>query len=887
MPDHFDSGEDLSIYKTIFQTSLDAMLLTKPDGSILAANPTAEEMFGMSQDEIVAAGRDGLIVQDETLQSAIKERAKKGRVKSELTFKHKDGSLFKGEITSSLFTDNDGILKTNIIIRDISDRQKAEEKLQESEMKLRTLFETLPVGVSVLDQDRNVIYDNPALGKILGLSKDDLTGKKFLNRKYVHSNMKELHFDNLPSNKAFNEQRLIQEEIGVIKEDNSIIWTSVSATPLSLSDWNVLVVTSDITARKLTEKKLFEAEKRYHLVVDFTYDWEEWFNNEMKLEYVSPSCERITGYSAQEFLTNPNLKNLIIHSDDLKLFKKHFNEDFFNDHPKSIIFRIISRDKKIRWIEHFCQPVYDDGHFMGRRASNRDITARKKIEEDLKRHAALLDVSYEAIFSWNLEEGILSWNQGAETLYGYSIKESIGFNSHDLLKTEFPMALNEFMEKLKEDKIWSGELIHTRKDGKKIIVESRLQLIEENSGKTIIIETNRDITHRKKSEIKLKETLENLEDLVEERTKELLMANDYNRNLIETSLDPLVTIGPDGTITDVNLATEKITGYMRDELVGTDFADYFTNPQEAKEGYQHVFKEGIVKDYPLEIKHKDGSLTPVLYNASVYKDEFGEVIGVFAAARDITERKEAEKNLKEYWESLEEQVKQRTEELAKSNADLKQFAYVASHDLREPLRMITSFLQLLKRRYDHQLDDDANEFIDFAVDGAQRLDKMIMDLLEYSRVANQELMFSYTNFEDILNKVILNLNLLINENNAIITYENLPIIRADDNQMILLFQNFISNSIKYRSNENPEIHISALKEGNQYVFSIKDNGIGMDPKHVKRIFTIFQRLHSHQEYEGSGIGLAIAQRIVHQHGGEIWAESEPGKGSTFKFTIEN
>ncbi len=760
MPHHLNSGENLSIYKSIFQTSLDAMLLTKPDGSILAANHTAEKMFGMSQDEIIAVGRDGLLIQDESFHAAIKERAQKGRIKAELIFKRKNGSLFKGEVTSTFFTDEDKILKTHSVIRDISDRQKAEESLQESERKWRILFETLPVGVSVLDKERNVVYYNPSLGKILGLSKDDLISKKFVNRKYVYSDMNELSFDEIPSNKAFNEKKLVHEEIGVIKEDNSIIWTMVSATPLPFSDLSVIIVTSD-------------------------------------------------------------------------------------------------------------------------------ITARKNVEEDLKRHAALLDVSYEAIFSWNFENGILSWNQGAETLYGYNKKESIGSNSHNLLKTQFPIDLNEFLEKLKKDKIWSGELVHARKDGKRIIVESRLQLIEENSGEIVVIETNRDITDRKKSEIKLNETLDNLEEIVEERTKELELANDYNRNLIETSLDPLVTIGPDGKITDVNKATEKVTGYLRGELVGNDFADYFTEPDKAKKGYKEVFQYGLVRDYPLEIRHKNGTLTPVLYNASIYRDGSGEVVGVFAAARDITELKKAEKELREYWENLEEEVKLRTEELAKSNADLEQFAYVASHDLREPLRMITSFLQLLDRRYNGQLDSDGREFINFAVDGAKRLDKMIIDLLEYSRIANKEMMFSEVDFEKVIDQVKLNLNIIIYENNAEVTYDYLPKrVMADENQMIVLFQNLVGNAIKYRSNEKPKIHISAQKEKKFFTFKVKDNGIGMDSKYLERIFTIFQRLHTHNEYEGSGIGLSIAQRIVHQHGGEIWVESEPGKGSTFIFTIK-
>ena len=337
---------------------------------------------------------------------------------------------------------------------------------------------------------------------------------------------------------------------------------------------------------------------------------------------------------------------------------------------------------------------------------------------------------------------------------------------------------------------------------------------------------------------------------------------------------------------DTDKATEKVTGYLREELVGTDFANYFTEPEKAEKGYQQVFQYGLVRDYPLEIRHRNGTLTPVLYNASVYRDESGAVVGVFAAARDVTERKKAEKELREYWENLEEQVKLRTEELAKSNADLKQFTYVASHDLREPLRMITTFLQLLDRRYKGQLDDDAREFIDFAVDGAKRLDKMIIDLLEYSRITNKEMMFSEVDFEEVMDQVNLNLNVVIHENNADITYDLPRNVRADENQMIILLQNLIGNAIKYRSNEKPEIHLSAELDGNFFVFQVKDNGIGMDSKYLKRIFTIFQRLHTHQEYEGSGIGLSIAQRIVHQHGGEIWVESQPGKGSTFYFTIK-
>jgi PAS domain S-box-containing protein len=233
----------------------------------------------------------------------------------------------------------------------------------------------------------------------------------------------------------------------------------------------------------------------------------------------------------------------------------------------------------------------------------------------------------------------------------------------------------------------------------------------------------------------------------------------------------------------------------------------------------------------------------------------------------------------------EKELKESLIEVERSNVELEQFAYITSHDLREPLRMITSFLQLLERRYADKLDEDANDFIGFAVDGAKRLDAMINDILIYSRVSNKDRNLTTVDFNEVIKEVYVNLAASIEKTNAEITYDSLPSIIIDKQLMTQLFQNLISNAIKYRSEETPKIHISVKKEDKQYLFSIKDNGIGIDPKHLERIFTIFQRLHSDREYEGTGIGLAIAQKIVHQQGGEIWTESQPGQGSTFFFTI--
>jgi PAS domain S-box-containing protein len=357
----------------------------------------------------------------------------------------------------------------------------------------------------------------------------------------------------------------------------------------------------------------------------------------------------------------------------------------------------------------------------------------------------------------------------------------------------------------------------------------------------------------------------------EENLKDALF---YNRSLLEASLDSLVTIDNMGKITDVNAATEQETGVSREQLIGSDFSRYFTDPKKANKGYKEVFKQGFVKDYELTIQSVSGKTTDVLYNAVVYKDRSEKISGVFAAARDITDLKKNELIIKKYAEDLE-----------RSNLELQQFAYIASHDLQEPLRVITSYLQLIERRYKDKLDQDANEFIDFAVDASSKLQEMINDLLAYSRVGTKGNPFAETDITQALKQALNNLELIIEENHAVITYDALPTLMADENQIVTVFQNLIANSIKFhKPNQSPEIHISAEKKENLWLFSVRDNGIGIDLKYKDKLFVIFKRLVG-REYSGSGIGLAMCKRIIERHKGHIWVESELDKGSTFYFTI--
>jgi light-regulated signal transduction histidine kinase (bacteriophytochrome) len=278
----------------------------------------------------------------------------------------------------------------------------------------------------------------------------------------------------------------------------------------------------------------------------------------------------------------------------------------------------------------------------------------------------------------------------------------------------------------------------------------------------------------------------------------------------------------------------------------------------------------------------DGRILDVWMTVTKLVDKAGKPIGIASTERDITQRKRAEEKQRE---ELERRVEQRTAALERSNKELEQFAYVASHDLQEPLRMVASYTQLLERRYKDQLDDTAREFIAFAVDGANRMQRLINDLLAYSRVQTRAGEPELVELSHVLGQARANLATAIEESGALVTNDGLPVVMADPAQLLSVLQNLIGNAVKFHGEEPPHVHVSARESDSEVEISVRDNGIGIRKEHQERIFLIFQRLHNRKDYPGTGIGLALCKRIVERHGGRIWVESEEGGGATFTFTL--
>jgi len=490
----------------------------------------------------------------------------------------------------------------------------------------------------------------------------------------------------------------------------------------------------------------------------------------------------------------------------------------------------------------------------GRELARQTETARRAEA----RFRNLIESATDAILTVSPGGRITYANARAAQYFGYPLAELVGANV-DMLVPEAKRAAHAGQiaayagAPRVRAKAPNLDLRARRRDGSEFPVEISLSPIEDDGGPQVLT-TIRDMT-------------------------EYRAAQAYRSRLsalVEASSYAIVSHSPDGIALSWNRGAERLYGWAADEIVGRNVGvlvpDY--KRAEYQDGIARIVAGAGLQEFETQRRRKDGTIVDIAVAKSPIFDDRGRLVAISSISYDITERKRAAANLLA-----------RTAELARSNAELEQFAYVASHDLQEPLRMVASYLQLIAQRYAGRLDSDADDFINFAVDGATRMKQLINDLLNYSR-AGSGAGPAPVDLDATLHRALGGLALRIEEAHANVTSDPLPRVLGDDNGLYHNFLNLIGNAIKFHGAEPPRIHIGARREGDQWIISVADNGIGIAAEYYERIFAMFQRLHGREEYPGTGIGLAICKRIIERLGGRIWVESQLGQGATFCFTLD-
>jgi PAS domain S-box-containing protein len=859
-------------YRRLFEAARDGILILDAEtGMVVDVNPFLVNMLGFTPEEFLGKKiwELGFFKDIVASKANFLELQQNEFIRYEdLPLETANGQRKDVEFVSNVYhVDHQKVIQCNI--RDISERKRAGEALRESEDKFKYVFDYSSVGKSIT-QPTGELYVNKAFCEMLGYSPEELKNKRWQELTYpddIDMNQREL--DSVIS----GEKESARFTKRYLHKDGSILWGDVSTSlRRDQQDKPLYFMTTlvDITERKRAEDALRDSERRLREAQEMAHlgfwRWDimtgavEWSEEVFKIFCLDP----------KEF--TPQIDSILAMSpwpEDHQRDKELINRAMETHIPGSYEQKFLRPDQSIGHYYSTFQGNYDEnGDLKVIVGTVLDITERKRAEEAQRES----EVNFRALAE-NAGEGILIAGEGGVHLFanpasakitGYSVDELLQLNARELAHPdEAPQIIERLQKRL------AGESIPDHYETF-ILSKKRLKVpVEINSNKTIWkgqpadIVFIQDITERKRAE-------------EAQQQSELLF-----RTLFELSPDAIMLIDPhdpdiSSRIFDCNTAACQMNGYQRDELIGQSIdmlnaAPY--TPTGRIDYLESVREAGNLKLEALH-RHKSGTIFPVEVSTKIIN--VGERELLIGIDRDITERKRAE-----------EELGRTLDELKRSNAELEQFAYVASHDLQEPLRMVSSYVQLLERRYKGKLDQDADEFIGFAVDGSERMQRLINDLLAYSRLGTRGQPFAPVSCENVLGQALDNLQLAIQENKARVTHDPLPEVLADETQLVQLFQNLISNAIKFHGKKKPQVHISAEEKSKEWVFAVRDNGIGIEPQYAERIFIIFQRLNSREKYAGTGIGLAMCKKIVQRHGGRIWIESQPGDGATFYFTLPN
>ena len=559
------------------------------------------------------------------------------------------------------------------------------------------------------------------------------------------------------------------------------------------------------------------------------------------------------GYSAQEYIGHKIQEFHVDQPVIVDILARLKNNERLRGYPA----RLRSRDGSIRYVSIYSTAYCQNGRFICARSVTLDVTEDRKNSEHKERLAAIVESSNDAIIGTDLNAIIVSWNGGAERIFGYKAEEVVGKHASLLAPEdrldEFPAILGRLSH---GQRVEHYQTRRKTKDGRILDLSLTVSPIRDAEG-TIVgaSKVARDIT----AERRLHEV------------QELLAA------VVESSDDAIITKDLDGHIRSWNRGAERLFGYTAAEILGKHISILAVPERmdEIPKILDSIKRGERIDHYETKRRTKGGRILTVSLTVSPIRDSAGVVIGASKVAQDITEREGRERALREANDAL-----------ARSNEDLQQFAYSASHDLQEPLRVVSIYSEMLKREFGDKLGPDGLEYLDYTLQGALQMEQLLKDLRAYTLATtmSQE-SAEVVDAGEILDKALANLGAAIMDSGASITRTSMPHVRLHEFQLEQIFQNLIGNAIRYKSSAPPEILVSAIPQGEEWLFSVQDNGIGIASQYLEQIFDLFKRLHSVAQYPGTGMGLAICKRITERVGGRIWVDSEPGRGSTFFFTL--
>jgi PAS domain S-box-containing protein len=728
--------------------------------------------------------------------------------------------------------------------------QRADETRRLIEERYHTLFDQAPDGILIADRQSFYLDANASMCRMLGYDRDELIG---LHASDIVTEPEVEHIDEaLTMIKAESDYH---REWHFRRKDGSVFDGEVIAT--AMPDGNLLGLVRDITERKQAAEKLRLSEDQFRTMANsipqlawiahadgFIF----WYNQRWH-DYTGKTMAEMEGWGWQG-VHDPQL---------LPKVMEGWQNAIAMGQPFEMEFPLRRADGYFRMFLTRVQPLKDSqGAVVKWFGTNTDVDELKLMQESLRRQADLLEQSYDAIFVWELGGAINYWNRGAELLYGFTKLEAIGHVTHELLQTERLTATNHFEDELKSAGRWEGELQHTARDGRKIAVESR-HIVVQREGATYVLETNRDITERKR------------------------VAEDRER-FFALSQDVLCVLGFDGFFTDVNPAWEKTLGYTKAELLTTPFIEFIhtDDREETLAEAEQVSSGKALIAFENRYRCKDGSyrcfqwsVTPVIEDRVMY-----------GVARDVTERKLAEQEIQKLNTELEQRVIERTSQLEAANKELEAFSYSVSHDLRAPLRGIDGYVRMLKEDFAQRLDAEGNRLLDVVSSEAKRMGQLIDDLLTFSRLGREQMDSTTIDMTALAGAVFENLTSAASEPAPRFELKSLPAAQGDLSMLRQVFVNLIGNAGKFTRHQSaPVIEVGGATANGELTYYVKDNGVGFDEKYGHKLFGVFQRLHSEAEFEGTGVGLALVQRVIHRHGGKVWAKGKPNQGATFYFTL--